>query len=156
MIYFQIFILNSLLCIVTLWIVFQLCVYRLLKQLSSKRIDNILKNLLPADKIRDKLMPITEDLRNTLPEIVPGYIKFFGKSWYNKVKELVEALGDKEKLEELIALVMEEINLPEIVRKKLLSANPGVVQLFVTRIQPWIIGTGIILGMLTGFLQLIF
>ena len=97
------------------------------------------------------------DFHSTLPEIIPGWIKFWGKSWYKRTEKIAKSLTDKERLRELIEVIFEEVNVPRIIRENLLKPNPGVANLFIVKtIQPWVILAGAILGILLGLLQLIF
>ena len=155
--YLLVFVVNPLLCVVTLWLLFKLCLHRLLKRLSSKRIDELLKKLLPPEEIATQLTPVAEDIKDMFPKIVPARVKFFGKSWYRKAKELVEALSDREKLQEFVEVVLEETKLTQIVKKNMEKRNPGVAyKLLTSAFPPWIIvATGLILGVLIGIVQLI-
>ena len=155
--YLLVFVVNPLLCVVTLWLLFKLCLHRLLKRLSSKRIDGLFKKLLPPEEIATELVPVAEEIKDMLPKIVPGWIKFLGKSWYRKVKGLVKSMNDKEKLQEFIEVVLEETKLTQIIKKNMEKRNPGVVQgLLTSAFPPWIIvATGLLLGVLIGIVQLI-
>lgn len=153
--YTQLFILNPILCVLILWLLFKLCLHRLLKQLTDKKLDEIVRKLLPPDEIAAKLVPIAKDIRKELPKMIPGWIKFFGRGWYKKVKVLAETLSDRKELREFIEVILEEVNLPQIIKNNIEKPKPSVVQLFIVKtIRPWIILGGTIISILIGIVQL--
>lgn len=155
--YLQIFILNPVICILAIWILFRLYLHRLVRGLNPEKTNVFLKKILPPEQIADELVPIAEEINDALPDIVPRWIRLFGRKWYKKVRGLLTTLSDKETMREIIETILEGDSLSNIMTKNLTKQNPGIMQNTLTStLRPWIILTGLLLGILTGLLQLLF